>query len=152
MKALILLCLIAGTSLASDNLQFEIEDHKGNRLSEQDFSGQWLLVNYWASWCKPCIAEMPELDALARENPLVSVIGLSMDETMGDLEIYLARHPVQYPVALFDPANKPPGNLPMARVLPTSYLYSPSGHLVEKWPGKITREQVENRIHQGTEP
>ena len=50
-------------------------DHKGNTLSRADLQGRWMVVNYWAEWCAPCLHELPEFNRLAEANPDVLEIG-----------------------------------------------------------------------------
>ena len=52
----------------------------GGEVSLSDFLGQWVVVNYWATWCAPCIKEMPELSALHEENKNMVVLGLAFED------------------------------------------------------------------------
>ena len=58
--------------------------------------GQVVVLNFWASWCAPCIAEMPSLEALQQQLPQVKVIGVAFDEDPAAYSAYLARHPVTF--------------------------------------------------------
>ena len=58
--------------------------------------GQVVVLNFWASWCAPCIAEMPALEALQNQLPEVKVIGIAFDEDAATYSTYLARHPVTF--------------------------------------------------------
>ena len=53
-------------------------------LNPADFHGRWLVINYWAEWCTPCIKEIPELNQLAQQYPELAVVGVNFDGTEGD--------------------------------------------------------------------
>jgi cytochrome c biogenesis protein CcmG, thiol:disulfide interchange protein DsbE len=74
----------------------------GEAFGHDDFKGQVLLLNFWASWCAPCRAEMPEIEAVYRqyrEKGLV-VLALSMDEAAQEPEVREAARPYSFPVAM----------------------------------------------------
>lgn len=99
--------------------------------------GQWVIVNYWATWCAPCIAEMPALSAFVDAHHDVVAIGLAYeDQAVGVLRAFLRQHPVHYPIARIDPAH-PPGGIGMPEVLPTTLLVAPDGHLARTFIGPL---------------
>lgn len=103
--------------------------------------GKWVLVNFWATWCKPCLQEMPELSHLA-ESGEVSVIGLAYEEIDdAELRAFIARRPVAYPIAKVD-VYQPPADFGAPRGLPTSYLIGPDGAIAKKFLGPVTPEQI----------
>jgi thiol-disulfide isomerase/thioredoxin len=73
----------------------------GRILTDADVAGRFVVLNFWAPWCPPCVREMPELDRFARSeagrNTLV--IGLAIDETPA-VDQFLAAHPVSFPIAI----------------------------------------------------
>lgn len=79
----------------------EFTTPQGEQLSMASLRGYPLLLNFWATWCPPCIEEMPMLDAFFRENSSKGwrVLGLAVDKPAPVLD-FLARHPVNYPVAM----------------------------------------------------
>jgi len=62
--------------------------------------GQVVVLNFWASWCAPCLAEMPGLEALQQEVPQIKVVGVAFDEDKATYQSYLLRHPVSFPSVL----------------------------------------------------
>jgi len=103
------------------------------RKIPDDFAGRPLLINVWASWCAPCIREMPELDRFARKqgNTGVQVLGIALDD-LDAVQDFLARIPVSYPVVVDAPgpddAGVRVGNV--HGVLPYTVLISADGRFV----------------------
>ncbi len=115
-----------------------------NAVSGQSYgwkSQQWTLINYFAEWCKPCLEELPELNALAQAGEL-RVFGISYD-SLSDQEILdlKARYGIQFPVLKTASLESLPIGLPA--VLPTTYLLSPDGDIVDVLHGKVTIEGIE---------
>jgi thiol-disulfide isomerase/thioredoxin len=77
------------------------ERPEGGDLALADFQGQVLVVNFWATWCPPCIEEMPLLDGFAQQQRPKGwqVIGLALDN-MAAVQSFLKRVPVSFPVAI----------------------------------------------------
>ena len=112
--------------------------------------GQWVLVNFFATWCPPCVAEHPELVALSEEAAgslqVVSVAaGDSADKVVGFFEDNGGDWPVL--VSDTDAASIDYGLIK----LPESYLVAPDGTVVEKFVGGITAAQVQQRIADETD-
>jgi len=65
--------------------------------------GKWVVVNFWATWCAPCLKEMPELSALHAMRANVEVVGLAYEDIeTAEMQEFLKAHPVAYPTALVD--------------------------------------------------
>ena len=113
----------------------------GDATQLEDLRGNWVVVNYWAEWCKPCIREIPELNALDREYPDVSVLGVNYDGASGEeLQRQLTALDVQFPTLPIDPASQL--GTPRPAVLPTTLILNPEGRLVETLVGPQTLETL----------
>lgn len=77
------------------------ESPAGSPLAMQAFRGRPLVLNFWATWCPPCVEEMPLLDAFSRQNTRknIQVIGLAIDQPSA-VRAFLQRTPVSYPIGL----------------------------------------------------
>lgn len=119
-----------------DGQDYDLADHRG----------RWVVVNYWATWCSPCLEEMPELSALASMREHVEVVGLAYEDIETDaMREFLERHPVTYPVAIVDTLD-PPEDFPTPRGLPMTWLIGPDGQVVEEFLGPVTAPMLEEAI------
>lgn len=108
--------------------------------------GKWTIVNFWATWCGPCLKEMPELSALDAMREHIAVVGLAYEDTTDDaLRAFMVKHPVVYPIALVDVYN-PPADFDTPRGLPFTYLIGPDGAVVKKYTGPVSARMLEEDI------
>lgn len=123
-----------------------LRDLDGQAITLQ-FGGRPILINYWASWCPPCVEEMPLLDAFAREQPPdgVYVIGIALDETNEVLR-FLDEHPVGFPIRIETAGpNDSSMLLGNARgILPYSVLIDAEGRLQKTRLGAFRKGEVES--------
>ncbi|MBS3958708.1 MAG: TlpA family protein disulfide reductase [Xanthomonadaceae bacterium] len=118
-------------------LRVDTLDHGVFDLAEQ--RGRWVVVNFWATWCAPCIKEIPELNALDAGREDVVVIGLAYEETTPEAlrRFYAEKVRAEYPVAIVDVFN-PPADFKTPRGLPYTVLLDPSGKVVREFLGPVT--------------
>ena len=144
--ALITLLLVcSGLACAAD---FSLQDIQGKTHRLADYRGKWVLVNFWATWCPPCLKEIPELVSLhdAHHDKDLLVIGIAMDSGSKKQVAKFARaHGISYPVVMGDRRNT--AQFGVLEILPVSYLYNPGGEQVSYQEGEVTRASVEAYIN-----
>jgi thiol-disulfide isomerase/thioredoxin len=117
-------------------------DTSGNGYRYEELNGKWLVVNYWATWCAPCIKEIPELNKLAEEHKdRVLVFGVNFDQPAGEeIQAQVAKMKIEFPVFSVDPASYLGIHKP--EVLPTTFVFSPDGKLHSTLVGPQTEETL----------
>lgn len=141
---MVLLLLVAGASSAAELV---LPDLQGRDRALSEFRGKWVLVNFWATWCAPCIEELPELNHFHQTHQAgdAMVLGVNMEDLPLDrLQRFVDKWSVRYPV-LLAPAE---GSTSLGKVsaLPTSILVSPRGEVVERRVGRVSAHWIEQRI------
>jgi thiol-disulfide isomerase/thioredoxin len=108
--------------------------------------GKWVIVNFWATWCSPCIKEMPDISQFVASRSDVAAIGLAFGgEEIEDVTDFLKKHPIKYPVANV-PLESPPKDFGAPKGLPTTFLIAPDGSLAKKFTGPVTARDLEKAI------
>jgi thiol-disulfide isomerase/thioredoxin len=109
----------------------------GAALAAPGPRGEWVVINYWAEWCAPCIKEIPELNALDREYDDVTVLGVNFDGAAGEeLRLQVETLGVTFPTLDADPGESM--GLDRPQVLPTTLVIDPQGVLVDTLVGPQT--------------
>ena len=121
------------------------EPESASAPSLQDLRGRFVVINYWAQWCKPCIEEIPELNELDATHDNVSVLGVNFDGATGpELAQQEQRLGVAFPTLTTDPFAEL--GIPRPVVLPTTIILGPDGEVFSKLVGPQTLESLEAAI------
>ena len=122
-------------------LSFSLTDTKGVMFTEKNTRGKYLVINFWATWCTPCLKEIPAFVKFYEENSdHVEILGLDFEPV--DLEIindYVGRFSINYPIVLYNENNDSEySNFGEIIGMPTTQIYSPEGELLHTFMGEIT--------------
>ena len=121
---------------------FDLKDTQGKAHRLADYQGRWVVVNFWATWCVPCIQEIPDIAEFAKAHPRVVVIGVAMDaEDVGKVKRFADKTGHHYPLVLADASVEK--QLGEPRALPTTRIYDPAGKVVYDRVGRVSRKSLE---------
>jgi len=128
---------------AADGIvNFKLVSVDGKEYSLLDFKGKKVLLNFFATWCPPCRAEIPDFERFHRENKDVVLIGINIQEDKATVEEFLSSMGVTYPV-LLDRDGKVSTQFGIEGI-PTTFLIDKNGKIVAKNVGMMTYEQLKN--------
>ncbi|VAW91355.1 hypothetical protein MNBD_GAMMA21-358 [hydrothermal vent metagenome] len=143
---IIVFCLVSVFAMAGE-IQFTAKDVDGKQYKLSDYKGKWVVVNYWATWCPPCLDEIPELIEFHEQynKDTAVVLGVSYEEVdVKYLKTFIDEYFMSYPVLIGDISRPPPFG-PLIG-LPTTYVISPEGKLVYTQVGGVTKAWLEDAI------
>ncbi len=151
---LLRLSLAAVTALLFSALPaaaFDLTDTQGQRHKLADYKGRWVVMNFWATWCVPCIQEIPEIAEFQKAHPNVVVIGVAMDaENVAKVKQFARKTGHDYALVLGDDAVEK--QLGEPRALPTTRIYDPSGKVVYDRIGRVSRKFLEEATSAPAKP
>lgn len=120
-----------------------VETFQGGKFDLAEHREKWVVVNFWATWCAPCLKEIPDFNAFAKSRKDVQFIGLAYEEiTREDMSAFLKDHPIDYPFAVIDVYN-PPEHFETPRGLPMTVLIAPGGKVSKTFLGPVTASDIE---------
>ena len=127
-------------SSCSEPVDFYYLDGEEARMT--DFNDQWLLINYWAEWCKPCLQEIPELNRFYHQyGKQYAMLSVSFDKiTSQQLKRQAKQYDMHYPMIASSPT--PNLGISMPSVLPANYILSPTGQQFGPLTGPQTMESI----------
>ena len=123
-------------------LQLQTPD--GGPLALQQFAGKPLLVNFWATWCPPCVRELPMLSAFAQQQSGIPLLGLAVDQA-APVQKFLARQSLAFPVAMAGAGGsgltRSLGNVQGG--LPFSILFTADGNVKQRKMGELSEADLQ---------
>ena len=120
----------------------DIDLHNTKDIASSNLSGQWVMINYWADWCPPCLKEMPELVAFAEANKDVNVFAFNFDQLEGeDLDYEIKKFGVDITSILSHPRDI--WGIESPATLPATYFINPKGEIVKSLFKPQTQESLE---------
>ena len=134
---------------STPDLTFKLTDTKGNIFTEKNTRGKYLVVNFWATWCSPCLKEIPAFVEFYKENSEhVEILGLDFEPVNIELiNEFVERFSINYPLILYTHINDSEYTKFGEIVgMPTTLIYSPDGELLQTFMGEITIEDLKKYI------
>jgi thiol-disulfide isomerase/thioredoxin len=122
---------------------FAATDLDGKPVSAADFRGKVTIVNFWATWCPPCRAEIPDLIALQKKyGDTLRIIGISEDDDPPEtVKKFVAEHGMNYPVVMTSADLRKV--FPGVNALPTSFIVDREGRIVQRHVGMLDPRTTE---------
>lgn len=146
-KGRMIMVVLGAVLLAACSDDYGVDQY-GGKVTAEHLEGQWLVINYWASWCAPCRKEVVELNSLAEQGKgRLLVLGVNFDQLQGaELRQASDALGIRYPVLASDPAAR--WQLPRSEVLPVTYIIDGRGQLRERLLGEQTAAGLSTRLAQ----
>ncbi|WP_183559248.1 TlpA family protein disulfide reductase [Mucilaginibacter sp. SP1R1] len=119
----------------ANSVNISFRDTKGTIINTADLKGKVIFINFWATWCPPCIAEMPSVNQLYtkfKNNPNVAFITVDVDNDFAKANSFMQKHHYNLPV--YTLATPVPDSI-MGGTIPTTLIFNKNGELVYKHTG-----------------
>ena len=137
-----------GANAKPANLDFTVKDMNGQSVALSSFKGKVIVLDFWATWCPPCKAEIPGFVELQKEygEKGLQIVGVSVDDTVDKLSPFAAEFKMNYPVLVgLDRDDLQDAYGPMWGI-PTTFLISRDGKICRKHSGLVGKERYEQDI------
>lgn len=128
---------------------FKLVDLDGNIFTNQNTNGKYLIVNFWATWCKPCLQEIPEfVKFYNNHSDKALILGMSYEKAeRKDVENYVDKLNVNYPIILYAESNTSHfSKFTEIKGMPTTVIYNPEGELASEHLGQINLEIIKGEV------
>lgn len=128
--------------------EFDLKTLQGESGKLSDYRGKKVIINFWASWCPPCRAEMPEMVEFYKEykNKNVEILGVNLTQAdkVSDAKEFVKEFQVEFPILLDERLEA--GNAYMVQTIPVSYILDSDGIIRKKYIGPMTHDWMVEQI------
>lgn len=127
---------------------FSYPNLSGEAVKLSDFRGQIVLLDFWATWCEPCVEELPDLKAtyVQYKDKGFTILGVSIDEGgKSEVRSFVREYRVPYPVVMSGGLDAVPESYRL-RAIPTAFLIGPDGTIRKKFMGNKRHEELSREI------
>jgi len=144
---LVVFILLVASSMKARAVEYQLPDLQGEIQSLNQYQGKWVVVNYWATWCRSCIKELPDLAELHEENKgsNIVVVGINYETISNErLKGFVDAYEIPYPIwRSAELLVTPLGNVP---ALPTTYIIDPEGNAIAGEVGVMSKQALKDYI------
>jgi len=134
------------TTTTGDKITFEVSE---GVLFSKELNGKTVLLNFWATWCKPCIKEMPsfvELQEKYKDDFIIIGVLFEKEKDKNELLAFMNKFNVNFPVTIGKENFELAKSFDDVKMIPESFLYNKSGFFIEKFLGEISESKLESYI------
>jgi peroxiredoxin len=126
-----------------DAPDFHVTDLDGDSVSLHDYEGQKVILNFWATWCGPCVREIPELIAFHNEHPDIPILGISVDKPTAAKKVrqMVKQRGINYDIG--HDLTQEAANAYRVETLPTTYVIGEGGDIEAHKIGTVNRTSLE---------
>ncbi len=146
-RLLLLLTLLFSQTVYAMQVDLQLTDLEGKQFKLSDYRGKWVVLNYWATWCPPCLEEIPELVHFHENHKDSDGVVIGVDMEMLQLEVlreFVDDNFMTYPIV---PLVQKMQSFDNVENFPTTYLIDPDGVAVVKHVGAVTSDAIEAFIN-----
>jgi peroxiredoxin len=118
---------------------FTLATLDGGEISLSDYEGEWVIVNFWATWCPPCVSEMPYLQTLSDRG--INIVGINLTDTADDVKQFTSDYGIEFPILMEPDINTVLDY--QARQLPRTVIVAPDGTIALRIAGAVDSEQLD---------
>ena len=134
-----------GTEVGQKAPDFSLKNIDGEKVNLRELEGKKVFLNFWASWCKPCQIEMPDIQKLHEEyGEDVEIIAVNLGESKKEVKNFLEMRGYNFTILLDE--NREIGSKYMVRAIPTTYFLDEKGIITEKHLGVLNYEQMKENL------
>ena len=119
---------------------------ENNILSSEQLKGKKVLLNFWATWCAPCLEEMPAFNRIYEEyNDKLEIVGILMEKNKSpeDLALFMKKYNMKFPVVVGDENYRAAKAFDDVKMFPESFLFDENGKFVKKYIGMVNEAEFE---------